>query len=215
MKKKQILVIGLGRFGASAAETFTAMGHDVLGVDANEERVNGVADKIKEAVIANAESAGTISSLGVENFDIALVAIGENMQANILVSLLLKEASAKKVVSRAVDSLHGKVLEKIGVDKVVDPESEMGRRLARGLLTTSVTEIFDRDAENKISEIPCPPEFEGRKVGEINLRLAYGINLLMISRGEGNILVPGAEDVLEKNDWLIIAGRNEDVDALS
>ncbi|MGB4618173.1 MAG: TrkA family potassium uptake protein, partial [Dethiobacteria bacterium] len=130
MKRKQFLVIGAGRFGSSVARTLYEQGHDVLVVDSNEAIVQQISDKVTHAVAANATSEEALEALGVQEFDVVVVAIGHEMQNSIMVSILLKELGARYIVAKAQTELHGKVLRKIGVNRVVFPERDMGQKLA-------------------------------------------------------------------------------------
>lgn len=143
MKSKQFLVLGLGRFGASLAKTLCDLGQEVLAVDADEELVNNIAPYVTQAMQLDATDETLLASLGVKNFDAAIVSIGQNTRDSILVCVLLKELGAPYLVAKANDDLHAKVLRKIGADRVIFPERDMGARLARSIITPNVLELMN------------------------------------------------------------------------
>ncbi|HAG10188.1 MAG TPA: potassium uptake system protein, partial [Desulfotomaculum sp.] len=135
---KQFAVIGLGRFGASIARTLTKMGYEVLAVDYDEEMVNNMAEEVTYVAQANVLDERTLKSLGLRNFDTVIVAIGQEIKTSILVTVMLKEMGVGKIVAKANDELHGRVLQKIGADIVVFPEREMGTRVAHSLASRNI-----------------------------------------------------------------------------
>ena len=143
MKSKQFLVLGLGRFGASLAKTLCDLGQEVLAVDADEELVNNIAPYVTQAMQLDATDETLLASLGVKNFDAAIVSIGQNTRDSILVCVLLKELGVPYLVAKANDDLHAKVLRKIGADRVIFPERDMGARLARSIITPNVLELMN------------------------------------------------------------------------
>ncbi|MCL5057927.1 MAG: TrkA family potassium uptake protein [Actinobacteria bacterium] len=206
---KQIAVIGLGRFGSSLAGTLAKMGYEVLAIDADENKVENLVDSVTHAVQANALEEHALKALGVRNFDIVVVAIGHDIQSNILVTLMLKEMGVKKVVAKASTDLQGKVLEKIGADIVVFPERDMGERLARSLVSKNIIDQINLSSDYSLVELNAPEEIAGRTLQESNLRKRYGVNLLAIRRGKDIIISPGARQVIDGGDVLIVIGSNE------
>lgn len=206
---KQFAVIGLGRFGASLAGTLTKMGYEVLAIDADENKVESLVDSVTHAVQANALEEQALKALGVRNFDIVVVAIGHDIQSNILVTLMLKEMGVKKVVAKASTELQGKVLQKIGADIVVFPERDMGERLAKSLVSKNIIDQINLSADFSLVELSAPEEITGHTLQESNLRKKYGVTLLAIRRGADIIISPGARQVVEEGDVLIVIGSNE------
>lgn len=206
---KQFAVIGLGRFGSSVAITLSKMGYDVLAVDTNEDRVNRVTDEVTYAVQVDAMDEHSLKSLGIRNFDVVIVAIGQDVQSNILVTLMLKEMGVKKVVSKAQNSLHGKVLEKIGTDMVVFPERDMGVRVAHALVSKNILDQINLSPEYSIVELIAPEEFVGKSLLEAGFRKEYGVNILAIRRGKDIIISPGARQAIRDGDILVAIGRND------
>lgn len=212
--KKQIAVIGLGRFGASLAKTLARMGHEVLAIDTNEDKVEELADVVTHAVQANALDEAALVSLGMRNFDVVVVAIGQDIQSNILVTVMLKEMGVKGVVAKASTELQGKVLRKIGADVVVFPERDMGERVARWLVSSNVIDQIDLSPDFSLFELAAPKKYIGKTMQESGLRAKYGITVLAIRRDNDFIFSPGAQEKIEEEDVLIFIGRNDKMKAL-
>lgn len=206
---KQFAVIGLGRFGMSVAETLARMGYDVLAIDIDPEKVNSVKDIVTHAVQVDALDEQALRSLGIRNFDVVVVAIGEDVQANILVTVMLKEMGVKTVVAKARTELHGRVLAKVGADKVVFPERDMGVRVARALVAANIVDQIELSPDYSIMELIAPQEFVGKSIGEAAIRVKYGVTVLAIRRGDEIIISPGAHHRVEEGDILVVVGRND------
>ncbi|SHI19976.1 potassium channel family protein [Desulfosporosinus lacus] len=203
--RKQFVVIGLGRFGTSVAKTLTALGHEVLALDKNEHAVQAIMQDVTQAVQADAREEETLRGLGVRNVDVAIVAIGDDLEANILITLMLKEMGIPYVVAKAQSVQHGKVLEKIGADKIVYPEQDMGIRLANNLIRTNVMDFIELSLDYSIFEIIAPAQFVNKSIGKLNLRAVYKINVVAIKKGREEIVIaPGANEVVEERDILVI-----------
>ncbi|MBO8129458.1 MAG: TrkA family potassium uptake protein [Peptococcaceae bacterium] len=211
---KQFAVIGLGRFGASVATTLARMGFEVLAIDRDEDRVNHIMDEVTHAVQADALDDNVLKSLGIRNFDVVIVAIGEDIQASILVTVMLKDLGVVNVVAKARTELHGRVLKKVGADKVVFPERDMGVRLARGLVSKNILDQIELSPDFSILELVAPPVFAGKTLIESGIRRKYGVTILAIRRGNDVILSPGAQQKIEEGDVLVAVGRNDRLKAL-
>ncbi len=211
---KQFAVIGLGRFGTSVAMTLSRMGYDVLAVDTNEEKVKNIMEHVTHAVQMDAMDEQALKALGIRNFDVVIVAIGQDTQANILVTVMLKEMGVKKVVSKAVTELHGKVLEKIGVDKVVFPERDMGARVAHALVSKNIVDQINISPDYSIIEMVTPQEFTGKTLAEGAVRGKHGVTVLAIRRGNDVIISPGAKHIVKEGDVLVVVGRNDKLKGL-
>lgn len=214
MKKKQYVVLGLGRFGSSVALTLNELGYDVLGIDHSEALVNALASQLTHAVVADAKDEGAMKSLGIRNFDVAVVAIGDDVETNILVTVMLKELGVPYVVAKAQSALHGKVLEKIGADKIVYPEKDMGIRVAHNLVSANFMDNIELHPNYSIMELKAPSSFAGKTLGELNLRSRFEINVLAIKKTSEIIVAPGADSRIEAQDTLIIIGENERLENL-
>ncbi|MDK2918072.1 MAG: trk/ktr system potassium uptake protein [Candidatus Petromonas sp.] len=209
--KKQFVVIGCGRFGSSVAKTLFGMGYDVLAVDRNEEIIQNIADSVTHAVQADATDENSIKSLGIRNFDVAVVTIGLNIQSSILVTLMVKELGVKYVVAKAQNELHAKVLYKIGADRVVFPEREMGVRVAHNLVSSNIMDYIELAPDYSIVEVAVLKEWAGKNLRELNMRAKYGINVMAIKKGPNINISPSATDIIEEEDILVVIGHNDDL----
>ena len=214
MKAKQFLVLGLGRFGMSLARTLCELGHEVLAVDADEALVNDMAPYVTQALQLDATDETALSELDVRNFDAAIVSIGQNTRDSILVCVLLKELGVPYLIAKANDDLHAKVLKKIGADRVVFPERDMGARLARSILTPNMLDLMNLSDDYQIAEIRVPDKWVGSSIIGVNVRRHYGLNILAIHR-DGRFLVSPAPDLLfEAEDTLLVMGEKNDIERL-
>lgn len=213
--RKQFAVIGLGRFGRSVAITLSSLGHDVLAVDTSEHAVQEVSSKVTHAVQADARDESVLKALGIRNFDVVIVAIGNDIEANILITVMLKEMGIKLVVAKAQSILHGKVLERVGADKIVYPEKDMGTRLAHNLVSSNVMDYIELHPNYSIMEVIAPSSFTNKTLGELNLRAKYEISVLAIRKKDSIVVAPGAEARINEKDALIIIGHNDVLTKLS
>ena len=214
MKITQVAVIGLGRFGTTVATTLYQMGHDVLAIDVDPFKVQELAGQVTYAVAADASDESSLKELGIEKFEYAVVAIGSNTEASIMVSVLLKSLQIDVVVARAVTKLQGETLDRIEVDKVVYPETDMGRMLAHDLFLPGIEQYMELTSTYGISKIKVPTRFISQTLKNSNfnnLRDRYGVALIAIQRGEDIILNPDENQTLTSNDTLIIAGPDEKI----
>ncbi|MBP9483357.1 MAG: TrkA family potassium uptake protein [Negativicutes bacterium] len=211
---KQFLVIGLGRFGSSVATALARSGHEVLAIDTNEEvaqKLNGI---VTHVVVADTTDEDTLKALGVRNFDVAVVAIGSNIQANIFTTLLLKNLGVPFIVAKALNDLHGKMLEKIGADRVVYPEYDMGQRVAHNIVTSNVLEYIELSPNVGIVEIGVPRSLIGKTLIEADLRARFEVNVVAIKRDDQVIVPPQPDAQIEKGDLLVVVGGNIGIAAL-
>ena len=215
MKAKQFLVLGLGRFGMSVARTLCELGQEVLAVDADEKLVEDAAPYVTQAIQLDATDEEALSSLDVQNFDVAIVSIGQNTRDSILISVLLKELGVPCLVAKANDDLHAKVLRKIGVDRVVFPERDMALRLASRLETEKVLDFVQLSEKINVTKMIIPAKAVGKSVLDINLRKRFGINIIAIEN-DGNVVDLVTPDyVFKDNDILFLSGSKESIDKLT
>jgi trk system potassium uptake protein TrkA len=221
--KKHYAVIGLGRFGFSVAKTLAKYDAEVIAIDSQEERVKKAADFVAYAVQLDAIDEKALRSVGVQNVDTAIVSIGENIEASILVVMLLKELGIRNIIAKAVTTLHGKVLENLGVNRIIFPERDMAIRVAHSLIRPSVLEQLELSQEYSIVELPTPGNLIGKTLKDTQLRTRYGVNLIAIKRKittEKGIIKdswnvnPLPTDTIEKEDILVLIGLNEDLDKM-
>ena len=213
-KQKQFLVLGIGRFGSSLAKNLYKLGHEVLAVDRDENLVDGIAPYVTQAVQADATDEAALEALGVRNYDAAIVATG-NVRDSILISVLCKEAGVPCVITKAVDELHAKVLRKVGVDRVVYPERDMGLRVAKSLVSPNFLEMIELNSEYALVELVCPNAWLNRTLVDINIRRNWGVSVIGIRRGEEFLVSPGADMKLLAGDVLLILGKQSDIDKIN
>ncbi|MGX7203938.1 potassium channel family protein [Enterococcus pingfangensis] len=214
--KQSFVIIGLGRFGGSICRTLIESGQEVLAIDSNEDRVNEYMNIATHAAVANAQDELTLRSLGIRNFDHVIVAIGEDIQASILVTLMVKEMGVPNILAKAQNEYHARVLEKIGADRVVHPERDMGQRIAHNLISKNILDYLELSDEFSLAEINVTNrKFYGKTLDELDFRQRFGLNVVAIRRDKQDpIVTPAAEEIVQKNDHLVVIGRDEDVDFL-
>ncbi|MFT9498154.1 potassium channel family protein [Anaerosolibacter sp.] len=211
---RQFIVIGCGRFGSSVAKTLYEAGYDVLAIDRDEDAIQEISDFVTHAVQVDATDETSIKSLGIRNFDVAIVAIGSDIQSSILVTLMAKELGVKFVVAKALNELQAKVLYRIGADRVVFPERDMGIRVAHNLMSANILDNIELASNYSILEIAAMKEWEGRSLKELNLRKKYGIHVLIIKRGDVLNSAPKPGDIIYKGDVLVVIGYKEELKKL-
>ena len=214
MSKKQYVVIGLGRFGTSIAETLYNLGNDVLVVDNDEDRIQSIVNNVTHAIQADATDEIALREVGVRNFDVAIVSIGADIQASIMATILLKELGVKVVVTKANNAMHAKVLKKIGADKVVFPEKDMGIRVAHGLAYSNILEYIELSPDYSLAEFLCPRDWSNKTLKESDVRSKFGINVIAIKREDGVDVSPIADDIISKTDVIVAIGSIEDLNKL-
>lgn len=208
---KQYVVIGCGRFGQSVAIKLAELGCEVMVVDDNEEIIQNMANKVTYAVQADATDENTIKALGIRNFDVAVVTIGSNIQSSILVTLLVKELGVKHIIAKAQNPAHAKVLYKIGANRVVFPEKEMGIKIAKSLVSGNVLDLIDLSAEFSIVEIGVLPEWVGKSLVDINMRRKYQISVIAIKHEDKVDINVEPDRILLSDDILVVIGSNSDI----
>ena len=214
MNKKQYVVIGLGRFGSSIATTLYSLGNDVLVIDKNEDLVEDIADKVTHAVQADATDENTLKSLGIRNFDVAIISIGGDIQSSVMATLIVKELGVKYIIAKGNGDLHAKVLYKIGADRVVLPEKDMGVRVAHNMVSSNILDYIELSSDYSIIEIKALKEWEGKNLKDLNLRKKYGINVIAIkNKGKVN-LNPAADDKINKENVIVAIGSAEALTSL-
>ena len=208
---KQFAVIGLGRFGSSLARALADSGNDVLAVDMLEERIRPLANVLTHVVQADATDEEVLRSLGIRNFDCCIVTISSNLQSSILVTLMVKELGVPLVVAKARDDQHGKVLQRIGADRIVFPERDMGVRLAHNLISGNIRDHIELSPDNSIAEIIARDKLVGKNLRQLDLRSRFGLNVLAIKHGNRISITPRAEDTIAEGDILVVIGPNDGI----
>ncbi|MDF0725361.1 TrkA family potassium uptake protein [Cytobacillus sp. S13-E01] len=212
MKKKEFAVIGLGRFGGSICRALSEEGMEVMAIDVVEEKVNEFASIASHAVVGDTTDESVLKSLGIRNFDHVIVAIGDNIQASILTTLILKELGVKHITVKAQNDYHEKVLNKIGADQIVHPERDMGKRIAHNIISNNVLDYLELSDEHSIVEIVASQRLDGYSLIDLDIRAKYGINIVAFKRGKDIIVSPQATEIIKKGDILIVIGADTDID---
>ncbi len=207
--KKQFAVLGLGSFGASIAVTLQQLGCDVVAVDHDMERVDDVADKVTYAMQADIGNPELLYSLGVRNLDGLVVAVAESMEASVMATLVAKEIGVPYVLCKARDSRHAAVLRKIGADSVVFPEEEMGKRIAKNLVSANLADWIALSSDFSVVEISTPAGWAGKTLKELNVRKSFGINVAGIKEGDQVDITPDPDKPLKEGMILMLIGANE------
>ena len=204
MDRKQYLVIGLGKFGKSICETLYENGSEVMALDIDQELVNECAGKATHAVCANAMEREVLEQLGISNFDVAVVTIGTDVKASGIITMLLKEMGVATVMAKAHDEVHGMMLKKLGADKVLYPERDMGRRVAHNLRTTHIMDFIEVSPDFSLTEISPLEKWIGRDLGQLALRAKYGINIIAIKNGDDVNATPSVDTVIREGDVMLV-----------
>jgi trk system potassium uptake protein TrkA len=205
---KQYVVIGCGRFGSSVAKTLCKLGYDVLAIDKDPEKIQEIAEFVTHAVQADAIDENALKAIGMRNFDVAVITIGSDVQASIMGTLLAKELGVKKVIAKAQNELHGKVLYKIGAHKVIFPERDMGIRVAHNLVSSNILDVIEFAPDYSIIEVVAQDDWTEKSLRELQLPNNYGVSVMAIKTGEDLNISPYAEDIIKKGDTLIVIGDN-------
>lgn len=211
MIKKQFLVVGLGRFGNSITRTLVANGHEVLAVDKNAELVQDIAPFATHALQADCTDDVVLKQLGASNFTHAIIAIGDDLQASILTTLLLKEMNIPVVIAKARDEMHGNVLRKVGADKIIYPERDMAVRLANQLSSNSIIDYIELSEEYNIVEMLAPTAMIGLSLQKLNIRARFGCTILAIKSEQRMNIAPSADDKIESGNVLLVIGSQEQI----
>ncbi|GKU82327.1 TrkA family potassium uptake protein [Niallia sp. NCCP-28] len=209
--KKEFAVIGLGRFGGSICRELVELGMEVMVIDKNEEKINEFANIVSHAVVGNSVDENVLKSLGIRNFEHVIVAIGLDIQASILTTLILKELGVQKITVKAQNDYHEKVLKKIGADHIVHPERDMGKRIAHNIVSNNVLDYLELSDEHSIVEIKASTRLDGHTMLDLDIRARYGITIVAIKRGQDIIVSPQAAEPIKENDVLIVIGADSDI----
>ena len=208
---QQVAVIGLGRFGASLARELTRAGHEVLGVDLDMAVVQRLSSELAHVVQADVTDETALGSLGIANFDAAVVGISEQIESSILTTMSLKRLGVPRVVAKAASELHGEILRRIGADMVVYPERDTGARLARAWSSADITDVLDVVEGYGVSRVRVPAGMVGLSIGEVKRGAPNSISLFLLARGRRVTAFPTADERLGDGDVLVIAGGTADL----
>jgi trk system potassium uptake protein len=211
---RQFVVIGLGRLGSAMIATLTSLGHEVLGLDTNEELVQELSADYPNAhlIAADATDESVLRDLNVGHFDGAAVVIGEDMEAGILATANLKEMGVPFVVARAVSRLHARVLERVGADRIIEPEKDMGAQVARTMASPGVMDYVDLGEDEALIEAEVPEEWAGKSLADLHLSRQSGLTILAVKpKGEAGT-IPSADTILREGDVIVVGGTKKNLD---
>lgn len=209
--RKQFIVIGLGRFGYSLTRTLIQNGHEVMAVDKNEQLIQDISSIATHAIQADSTDKLTLQELDVQSFHHAIVAIGEDLQASILTTLLLKELNVPKVTVKATTETHGTVLSKVGADHIVFPERDMATRLGHQLSSENLIDYIELSPDHNLIEYKAPAAMHGKSLKKLNIRAKYGCTILAIKTGDIMNISPHADEEIREGDLLLMIGSNEQI----
>lgn len=209
--KREFAVIGLGRFGGSICYELSKEGMNVLAIDISEDKVNEFKNIASHAVIADSTDEATLKELGMTNFDHVIVAIGDNIQASILTTVILSELGVNKITVKANNDYHAKIVNKIGAHHVVHPERDMGKRIAHSIISNNILDYLELSEDHSIVEVKVSDKMIGKSLVDLDIRANYGCNVVAIRQGNDINVSPRADEVLQEHDVLIVIGSDKDI----
>ncbi len=211
-KKKQVIIIGLGIFGMSVLKELSKYDCDVMAVDERSTLVDEAAQYIQYVAKVNAMDKDNLIQLDIKNYDVAVVGIGNDFEASTMITLLLKELGVPYIIAKSRDATHTKFLKMLGVNRIIEPEKDMGIKIAKSIVFPNVIQSMDLDDEHSVVDVLAPHNWIGKKIVDLNIRAKYNINLICIEKENQNIKVlPTADYVIQENDKLTLIAPNEDL----
>jgi trk system potassium uptake protein len=213
--KTSVLVIGLGRFGSSAARELMKLGHEVLAIDSSETIVNDIAPEVTHAVQLDAADEAALRAIGAAEFDHAIVAISSGVEASIFATMALKKLGVRNVIAKAGNPLHGVILERVGASRVVYPEREMGQRVAHSFSVGNVLDYLDVAPRFGIVKVRPPEAFVGRTLKDLDLSGRLRLTPIALRRGDDVTVNPHRDEVVRASDELLLIGRDDKLEELS
>ncbi len=211
MDKKEYGVFGLGKFGATVALTLSGAGYEVVAVDSNEERVDAVADYVTSAMVADVTNPEVLENMGISNLDCVIIAISKDMEASVMTTLLAKEKGVPVVVAKAENTIHKRILEKVGADMIVFPERDMGARLAKNLMGGEFIDLVELSSEFSLVEVAVRKEWVGKSLRQLDMRNRYGLNIIGVKHQETLEVNLSSDAPLKADMILVIVGKNDDL----
>lgn len=211
---KSFVVIGAGRFGGAVARELSGLGYEVMVIDKDEVKTQIMAKYVTHAVTADATDDAVLHNLGVRNFDAAVISIGEDLGASVLTTMLLSNLGTKYIIAKAINRNQGRILEKVGANRIVFPEKDMGIRVAQSLVRTNLLDYIELSPDYSIMEIEVPKKWVGKSIRELNIRAKLGVNIVAVKRGLNIRVSPEPDYVFENTDYPIVIGCNDDMNKL-
>lgn len=215
---KSYLIIGLGRFGTAIAKELYRLRQEVMVIDVDKEEIQKISPFVTYAATGDAREEGVLQSVGVNNFDCVIVAVGSSVESSVMATVLLKELGAKYIIAKAQNQLHYKILEKVGADRVIFPEMDMGKKLAQRLVSDNVLDYIELSPDYSIAEIETPKAWMGKTLAEIGVRAKYSVSVIAMRRLDDRkklLLSPGADNRLEAGQILVVLGENKKIRELA
>jgi len=211
---KQFAVIGLGNFGLNVALKLSDMGMPVLVIDKDPAKIESISGKVAYARVADATDKKSLESAGVAAVNTAVVSLGKQIEPSVMATIILKELGVPEVIVKGTTPEHGKILKLVGASYVVFPDADMAERIAQKIISPNIVEHIPLLPGYSIVELKAPPTFWGKTLLDLNLRRNYGVEVLVIRRGEEVKVIPSAVDKIQEGDTLVILGKNEDLQKL-
>ena len=211
---KSILMIGMGRFGSHLCMNLSKLGNEIMIVDQSEEKLEDLLPYVTSAKIGNCTNEKVLESLGISNFDLCIVCIGNNFQSSLEITSLIKELGAKYVISKANRDIHAKFLLRNGADEVIYPDRDIAEKLAVRVSANHVFDYIELTEEYSIYEIPIMKTWAGKSIGEVDIRAKYHVNVLGMKKDGKLDLLPGANYVMREDEHIMVLGRKEDIDGV-
>ncbi|MFD2043951.1 potassium channel family protein [Ornithinibacillus salinisoli] len=209
--KREFAVIGLGRFGGSICRELSREGMEVLAIDSDDDKVHEFKNIASHAVIADSTDEATLKDLGIKNIDHVIVAIGDNIQASILTTVILHDLGIRRITVKAQNDYHEKILNKIGADHVVHPERDMGKRIAHSIISNNILDYLELSDDHSIVEVKAGQKIIGRTLVDLDIRARYGCNVVAIKQGKEINVSPAADEIMREDDVLIVIGADKDI----
>lgn len=212
--KKNVIVLGLGRFGTAVAKKLYEKNVEVMAVDINYNKVQKIADNVTSAVQADMTDEEAMEELGISNFDVAVIGTGTNLEASIEASLICKDAGVQTIIAKATSETHARILEKIGVDKITYPELDTGNRLANIISGSNILEMLKFSSEFTLVELKARKKWIGKSLRDLDLRDKYEVNVVAFKRDDQIIFTPGPDEKIQEDDNLLIIAKTENLSEL-
>lgn len=212
--KESYMVLGLGRFGEAVSKSLYAKGYEVLAIDEDEEIINEIQNHVTHAIVGDCTDESVLKAVGARNFDGAIVAVGGKIETSILSTVLLRELGVNFIVARAATELHGRILKKVGADRVVLPERDMGIKFVQSLASNHIVDMIELSEDHSIVEVRPLPSWIGKTLDELNMRKVYGVTVMAAKEGRDVVVSPRADYKIQEDDILVVVGHNRNIDKI-
>ena len=216
MEFKEFMIIGCGRFGRSVAVTLAELGHEVLVIDKDEDTINEISTSVTHAVSADVMIEGTLESLGIHNMDEVIVAMGSNFEASLMATAVAKENNVKTVIAKVSDKIHGRIMKKVGADRVIIPEKDSGIRLAYNISTSNILDYIEVSDDFSIMEVKPPKSWIGRSLAQLDIRNNYGVTV--VAGKEEDVkeinINPKPDYVFDQSDIVLVLGKYKKIEEI-